>query len=494
MRISCVVRSHAAAWSAPVAWSVFSGLMLALGRTDGLHAVIVSGVALLGAGATRAMTHTRGGLAGRVAELVLFGGAVAWMLASPASHRDVTSLAASLAASGLALAGAWHHAGDLARERLALAAGGVIGLTVASGMVGAPSWGLKAMLVVVCVALTAHVLVRIAGAALAIAATVALAVAIGPAHAAAWLLPPLAAVALVALGAELPWTTAGAGVLAAALPPAGLAVAAGLIVASARKMRSAWPLALLPAAALVGWWRLPPGAALVHAPSLGALGAMLPLSPFAVPFLLPAAVIGLAGRTGAPADARDALGAGMLLIPFVAGGPWTMAAAASLWLAALPAARTQLPAVRTTLPWTFGAGGALLLAMPWGGAVLPGLSPLLLVGGWLLGVAAALTGWRAAALAWVLPVAGLVWTAPVEGVDHHLAPGGTMELPARAGGWILLAGTPLGTIAPGTPVVSARTTTGTGGAGSRGSPGEPCSSWCWQAWVPGPAPCRSQLG
>ncbi|NOZ78459.1 MAG: hypothetical protein GXP48_04620, partial [Acidobacteria bacterium] len=172
MTIMRSLRSHTARWSAPVAWIVFAALMATLGRTSALHASIVSAIALLGVGAARAVVHTRGGLAGRAAELLLFGGAVAWILGEPASQRDVVSLAVALGASGLALAGAWGHAGALGRERLALVAGAIAGVAVAGGMAGAPGYGFKMAFVIVSAALTAHLLVRVAGPALAIAATV----------------------------------------------------------------------------------------------------------------------------------------------------------------------------------------------------------------------------------------------------------------------------------------------------------------------------------
>ncbi len=455
MRIIRSLRPHTAVWSAPIAWTVFAALMVALARTDLLHASVVSAAVLLGVGLARTVTHTRGGGAGRLSELVLFGGGIAWMLASPGSHRCVVSLAVALSASGLALAGAWRRADALGRERLALVAGTIIGLTVAAGTAGAPLWGLKMGFVIVSVALTAHLLVRVAGPLLALAATVALAASIGSAHVAGWLLPPLVALALVALGAGLPWTAAAAGVLAALAPPAGLAVAAGLIAASARKARSAWPLSLLGAAVLLGWWRLPAGETMWHLPSLGTLGVMLPLTPLAAPFLLPAAAVGLTSRSHPAAEGRDALGIGMALVPFVTGGAWSAAAVAALWLTALPAARARSRAVRATLPWTFGAGGALLLASPWGGAVLPGFSPVLIAGGWLAAVVASLTGWEATAFVWVVPVAGLIWTTPVEGIDRHIAPGQAVHLSTRSSGWVVLAGTPVRSLVPGTPVLVA---------------------------------------
>ena len=447
-------RFSSALWATPLAWAAFAAVMLRLGRTSAVHAATAGLVVLLGVAVARCLAGRRGGVAGRVAELILVCGAVGWMLAEPAGHRAVISLAVALAAAAVNATGLWPNATLELRRRLAALAGGVIGLVVVEGLAGAPAWGWKAALLLAASSLTAALLARTAGPLLAIAATAALAVSIGPAHVAAWLLPPLVAAALIALEADRGWLAAGAGVMAALLPPAGLALSAGLIVAGSRRARSFAPLMLVPVALLVGLWRLPPGAVLFQAWSLDGMRLALPFAPTAFLFLLPAALIGLLGRRPVPAEARDGLAVALLALPFLGPGPWSSAAAAALWLAALPTTRGRERAVAATLSWSLGVSGALLLAAPWGGAAVFARSALVLVAGWSLAALLSLLPARVVRFAWILPLAGLIWSTPVEGVDRHLDAGQELRLPSRGeAGWVLLVGVEGRSVRPETPLL-----------------------------------------
>ncbi len=450
------LRSSSGVWAAPVAWTLLAAVAVRAGRLDPAPALAAALVALLGVGLGRALAGHRGSLAGRAAELVLVGGGVAWLLAEPATHRIVAGGAAAALAAALALAGAWWGASATVERRLAAVAGAAAGALVLPGLAGAPAWPLKAIAIVAAAAATAALLARVTRPSLAAAGTVAVAASLGPAHTLAWLLPLATAAALVALARGWVPLAAAMALLAALLPPAGLVVGAGLLVASSRRSRAPALLLLLPVAAALAWWRSPLPPSALTTPSMAGLVAAFPLSLTALPLLLPAAALGLMSRRSAPGEGRDALAVGLVLLPWLGRGDWATAAAAALWLGALPAATADPRSDRilaATLPWTVGASVALLLLAPWGALAVPTVSPLLLAAGWAAAAALALVPHPVTALAWLLPLAGLAWTVPVEGGDLALPAGGRLELPAPPGaGWALLVGAPTDA-APGTPLL-----------------------------------------
>ncbi len=441
------------AWAAPLGWAAVTAASWRAGRADAWTAVASVLVVVLGLGGPRRAVRSRGGAAGAAADLLLVGGAVAWLLAGPASHRTVIALGIPLSAAGLGLAGCWRGTGRAGRGRLAVLGAAAAGVVLATGVAGAPAWPLKAALVALAPPVTAALLVPLAGPLLALVGSVALAAAVGPAHAAAWLLPPLMATGLLALARGRVAPALLVAVAAALLPPAGLAVAAGLAAGAARRRRSPIPLLVVLPALGLALWRLPAGVPLLATPSLASLGAALPLTTVSLPWLLPVAVLGLGARGPVTGEGRDVLGAGLLVLPFVAAGPWTAAAVASLWLGALPAASDLPPhRLRVSLPWTAGAALVLLLGSPWGlPAPLAG-SGTLLAGGWAAALLLGLVPHPAAALAWVLAAAGLVWTVPVEGADRVLRQGEALRLEEAPAGWALQAGL-RGAVPPGAPVL-----------------------------------------
>ncbi len=442
-------RRLAAAWATPVAWAVLAAVAARLGRGGPDTAAVAAALGLVGVGAARALAGARGGVAGRAAELVLAGGGLAWLLADGTWLVGLIALATPLAASVLVAVGVWPSSAPLARRRLAGLAGVVVGLALLPGLAGAPNAALKALAVLAATALTARLLAAVAPPSLAAAAVAAVGAGIGAAHVAAWLLPPMAAGALLALRRDRPGIAAGLAVFAAALPPAGLAVTLAVVAGAVAHRRSARPLlALVPAAALA-WLRLPTGLPLEPAGWSG-LAAALPLTLAALPLLLPAAVLGLGERRSAAAVL-----AGLACLPLVGSGPWLASAAAAVWLLGLPAGRTADDAAAATLPFSIGAAGGLLLLAPWDAASLVPVRPEILFLAWLLALALSLTGRPATRLAWLLPLAGLLWTLPVEGVDRHLAPGESLRLEApRGGGWAVLAAFEGdGSAAPGTPML-----------------------------------------
>ncbi|HHQ48843.1 MAG TPA: hypothetical protein ENK19_08185, partial [Acidobacteria bacterium] len=431
-------RRFSATWGLPLAFAVFAALLVWAGRAWPVTAGAAALAVVLGIGLTGALSQRRGGAGELLAGLVLAGTVVAWTVAEPAAHRDLIALAGAVTAAALRLAAAWPGADHRTRSRLAVLAAAVAGTVLATGTFGAPAWPLKAILVAAGPPLTAALLVPLTGPLLALAGALATAAATGPAHALAWTLPPLLAAGLLALRRDRTRETAGLAVAAALLPPAGLALAAGLLAGLARRRRHPWPLALLLPAASLAWLRLPAGVRLVALPDPTTLARILPLSAVALPFLLPAAVLGLASRRFPAGEGRDVLGAGLLALPFLGAGPWLPGAAAALWLAALPAAAAGGgEAVERSLPWTVGASAVMILGAPWGSPAPLLASPALLAAGWCAALLLALVPHRAAAVAWVLAVAGLVWTAPVEGGDRHLRPGD--ELRVRPPGLVLLA-------------------------------------------------------
>ncbi len=451
-----------AVWATPLAWTFLALLMVRLGYVDARHLVPAVALVLVGVGGVRALACSRGGLAGRAAELVLVGSAVAWLLARPAAHQQVVALTGAALATGLTLLGVWPSSGIRQQRRLAAVAGAAAGVVVATA---GPGSLVTTVLVIAAAAGTGRLLAATVPPHLAAVATLAVAAAMTACSPITWTLPPLVAAAMWCLRGR-PWITACLAVPAAAVTPAGLAVSLGLLTAAARRSRSPRPLLLLAPVLLTAWWRLPQGASpatLIAAPSLDAVLATLPLSFAALPLLLPLVVLGLASRSSSDPEARDLLGAGLLVLPFIAVEPAGLQPViTSLWLAVLPAAAAAGPrlqwAVATSLPWSIAAASVMLLLAPAGGAGIVPVKPLLLTGGWLLAlVVSVLARHRIARMAWLLPAAGLLWTVPVEGGDRRLAAGETLELPAPSGvGWVMLvslddeAG-----IAPGDPVLEA---------------------------------------
>lgn len=431
-------RRSAGSWGLPAAFAVLATLLVRTGRADLLVAGAAVLAVILGIGVTGILARRRGAFGGLLAGLTLAGTAVAWTLAEPAAHRDLIVLAGAVAAAALRLAGAWPRADDATRSRLAVTGAAVAGVLLATGAFGAPLWPLKAAMVAAGPPLTAALLVPLAGPLLALAGAVATAAAVGPAHALAWLLPPLLAGGLLALRNGRDRTVMALAIAAGLVPPAGLALSTGLLTGLSRKRRHPWPLALLLPAAGLALWRMPHGAALLSRPSLDLVASILPLSAVALPFLLPAAVLGLACHRSPMGGGREVLGAGLLVLPLLASGPWLPAAAAALWLAALPAAAAMEPGpVQRSLPWTLGASAVLILGAPWGSPAPLVASQALLAAGWTAALLLALVPHRAAQAAWVLAVAGLVWTTPVEGGDRHLEAG--QRLQVGAGGLAVLA-------------------------------------------------------
>ncbi len=442
-------RRLAAAWATPVAWAVLAAIAARLGRAGPDTAALAAALGLIGVGAARAVAGNRGGIAGRAAELMLAGGGLAWLLVGGAWLADLLAVVTPLAASALAVVGVWTSSTPLVRRRLAGVVGVLIGLALVPGLAGAPHAALKAALVIAAAGLTARLLALAAPPELAAAAVLALGAGIGAGHVAAWLLPPVAAGALLALRRDRPGIAVGIAVLAAALPPAGFAVTTAVVAGAVVRSRSARPLlAVLPALA-IAWLRLP--AALPHAAGWPGLAAALPVTLAALPLLLPAVVLGL----GVPSSAAAVL-AGLACLPLVGSGPWLAAAAGAVWLLGLPAGRVTEGAARASLPFSVGAAGALVLLAPWGAAGLVPVHPEVLLLAWFLAAAVSLTGRPGARLAWLLPLAGLVWTLPVEGVDRHLASGDTVRLEApRGGGWAVLLANTAGGEAEGTPLLTA---------------------------------------
>jgi len=428
----------AGSWGLPAAFAVFAALLVRTGRADPLVAGAAVLAVVLGVGFVQRLARGRGAFGGLLAGLTLSGVAVAWTIAEPAAHRDLIALAGAVAATGLSLAGAWPRADHATRTRLAVLGAAVAGVILATGTFGAPLWPLKAAMVLAGPPLTAALLVPMTGPLLALAGAVAAAAAVGPAHALAWLLPPILAGGLLSLRHGRVREAAVLAMVASLLPPAGLALGAGLLTGLARRRRSPWPLLLLLPAAGLALWRLPPGVSLLSWPSPAVMASILPLSAVALPFLLPAAVLGLASRRSSEGDARDVLGVGLLALPFLGGGPWLGAAAAALWLAALPGVRISgNGAVQRSLPWSFGASTVVILGALWGSPPPLVASTALLAAGWTAALLLSLIPHRAARLAWVLAVAGLIWTTPVEGGDRHLEPGQGITVPA--GGAVFLA-------------------------------------------------------
>jgi hypothetical protein len=438
------MRWRAGIWAAPVAWIALAALLVRLGRAEPVAAAVAAAVALLGCGAGRAVAASRGGVAGRIAEWVLLGCGVAWVLAEPAWQRTVVALVGATVSAALSLVAVWPLASPEARHRLAVVAASCAGLLLVPGVAGAPWWALKALAVVLSAAVTARLLSGLVPPLLAVAAVVAMAAAIGPAHTLAWLLPPLVVLALRALASRNAALLAGLAVVAAALPPAGLAASLGLLAGALRVRRSPLPLLALVPAAAVAWWRLPAAGAVLLRPDWSSLESILPLSPAALPLLLPAVALGLAARTHHPADGRDVLAVGLLVLPLLAPGPWTPAVAASLWLTALPAVAAAgriSGALARTLPWSLAAGATMLVLSPWGGGALLGCRQPWLTAGWAVALLATLVPHRGTRLAWVLPALGLLWVLPVEGRDRTVAPGQELTLAAPASGaWVLLVG------------------------------------------------------
>ncbi len=413
-----------AAWAVPAAWAAWLGLCWRVGRLPGPEAAAGALVVGLALGGARALAGTRGGLLGRAGELALLPGALAVLAAEPLAFRRVVALAVAWLAGGLAAAGAWRTTSRPGRLVPPLAA--ALGAGLLPGFVGAPLWPAKALLVAAALVVTAAALERVAGPAAAVLAAAALAASLGPAHTLPWAMPALAATAVLLV--ERDWPVAAA-LVAAPLPlvvTAGAAPAAGLLALAALRGRSARPLAaalpmLLALAARADGLPVPGGAA--------ALAAALPLSATALPLLLPA--VGLAAARPGRADRLAAVAVGLAALPAVGAGPGLAAAAACVWLPLVPALGPVLAgrAGRTTVPFTVAAALATLLLSPWGGALAPMTrQPWLLAAGWLGALALTASGRPVAALAWLLPAAGLVWTTPVEGVDRRLAAGERLEL------------------------------------------------------------------
>jgi len=443
-------------WAAPVGWCAVAGVAVRAGRLEPVAAGVAAGVVLLAVGLARHLAGGRGGAAGRAADLLLLLTSLGLLLAEPGGDRALVAQLGALGAAGLTAFGILPRAGVGLRPWLLALLGGAAGASLAPGLAGGAWWGLGAAASVLALAGVGWALGGVAPPALAAAATVAVAAAVGPGDPRALALPLLAAVGLWGLARRRSVLVAVAGVAAAAVPPAGLALSVALLAVAARQDRSPLPLLGLLPALVVAFGLLPEGVALVHAPRWRELVPALPLSLGSLPVLLPLVVAGLGARRSPDGDARDGLVAGLILLPLVGGGGSSAVTAAALWLLAVPAAASPARArtVAATLPWTFAAAGALLLLAPWGGAELVAVRQPHLTAGWAL--ALLLTGLpvRAAALAFVLPAAGLLWTLPVEGRDRVLAAGDRLRLPA--GEQVLLVGLSgsAGGVTAGAPVLA----------------------------------------
>ncbi len=426
-----------ACWAPPVAWVVLVATGVCAGRLPWAESLAASLVVLAAVGAGRALARTRGGLLGRAAELALLPGAVAALLADPMGFRRLMVLVVAWLAAGLALAGGWG-ASHNRRHLLALAAAAAAGAGLLPGFVGTPLWGLKWALVAASLLATTAILTQLAGPLAAGLAAVVLAGSLGPAHTMPWLLVPLTAIGLLALDRDWPVLAAAAGAACAVLPPAGLVPGLALILGAALASRDLPALVWLPAAALLGWWRRPEAFVV---PGLPALGSFLPVGMAALPFVAPVLVLGLIEPARDRRDLRLVLGLGLLLAPALAAGDAVPAAAAALWLAALPgAARSLGRGVGTnTVPFSAAASVVLLCLAPWGGVALPSVAnPVLLTLGWTIALLLSLSSRPLTALAWLLPAAGLVWSVPVEGVDRHLDAGERIELTSHSGAVFLV--------------------------------------------------------
>ena len=429
-------RTIAGILAGPAAWALLLAVGVRAGRlpaAEALAAVLAVGAAL---GLGRALAGTRGGLMGRLAELAILPAGVAVFLAGPLGFRRIVLLAAAAGIAALALAGSRTARPGSVRP-LPLVAALAAGSLLLPGFAGASLAGLKWAFATACLTAAAAALGRLAGPTAGALAAVALAAAVGPAHTAPWLLVALVPCGLLALETDRPGLAAAMGAACALLPPAGLAPGLALIVAAAVAASRPALLAWLVPLAAIGWWRWPAGTAPA---GLDGLRLALPAGPGTLPFLLPLLVLGLLEPVRGRRDPRLLLGAGLILLPLLGTGPAAAAAAAAVWLAAVPGAGRSLERGRgaATVPWTVAAAAAALVLAPWGGALHPLVaSPGLLAGGWTAALLLSLTPRPLAALAWLLPAAGLVWTVPVEGADRVLRPGERVALPA--GGAAILA-------------------------------------------------------
>jgi len=427
-------------WATPVAWVLLACVAVRVGRVGVFEAVLASVVIVLSLGVARTIAGNRGGIAGRLAEVLALAIAVVWLLTDPPAVRLLRVTAGSLGVAALATVGVWPTLDRERRRWLVVVLAAVVAAVTATGTFAAPLWFFKALLILLSMVTVAWVLARVASPELALAAVLAAAVTIGPAHTLAWLLPVIVAAALWALDSDNGRLLPILAVSAAALPPAGLVIAAALLVVAMRHTRARSILLAVTAIAVVAWWRLPQGTTISAWPEWSALVTAFPVTLTSLPFLLPAAFVALATRHPGKLEARDGLAVGLMLSPWLAGGPWGAAAIASLWLLTLPSARTD-PGhgqwIANMLPWSVAAPAGLLLLAPWGGVnAAPEATPLLAVG-WCVALIAGRVHWPVARVAWLLPIAGLAWTTPVVGVERHLAAGESMVMTAdSSSGWV----------------------------------------------------------
>ncbi|MCP4900845.1 MAG: hypothetical protein GY906_28090 [bacterium] len=418
-------------WAVPAVWTVFILIAARAGRLGFAEAVAASMIAALGLGFPRVLARSSGGLAGRAAELVVLGSALAGVLCEPSSQRRLIVVGGALAAMALTLLGLWCQASQKTKTHFTTLAGAATGIAVGLGIQGAEGWQIKALLVCLASTLTAWMLSRITSAVLAVSTSLALGAAIGPEHTLAWVLPPLVVGALWSLRARQPWLVSGLGIVCSALPPAGLILSVALTGAAARQRRSITPLLLLFPGVLLAMWRMPTDTNLLHMPTTETLALVFPLGFTCLPALLPVLLLALPARRLSAGEARDALGLGLLLLPVFAGGPFTTAVVACLWLTALPSVPQDETTIRHTtalMPWTVGASLCLLVMSPLGGATAISSRPVFLVSG--LATAMILTRIPVPVfrLACILPALGLLWTTPVPGVDQHLGVGDQLQL------------------------------------------------------------------
>jgi hypothetical protein len=174
-------------------------------------------------------------------------------------------------------------------------------------------------------------------------------------------------------------------------------------------------------------WRLAEGASCCTRRRGSLARRPLPLAPAALPLLLPAVVIGPGCCSGLTGD--DALGVGLVALPFLAPSAAVAAAVASLRCRPRLTRRERGCAPPAALA---AADPACLLGR---GEPAPGAT--------LAHVAAvALRSHRAvpvARLAFLLPAAGLLWTLPVEGIDRQLQPRESLDL-GQERAWVLMVG------------------------------------------------------